>query len=122
MTGIKSGILILLMALYSITNYAQSQSDITGEWDVGKQNTLVKIQQQNGVYYGKIKTSDNPKVKIGKLMVKDIVEKNGVFEGKLYVIKYRKWIDVLLNRKETELIISISSGRKHKTIRWELTQ
>ena len=78
MKGIKSGILILLMALYSITNYAQSQSDITGEWDVGKQNTLVKIQQQNGVYYGKIKTSDNPKVKIGKLMVKDIVEKNGI--------------------------------------------
>ena len=36
MTGIKSGILILLMALFSITNYAQSQSDITGEWAVGR--------------------------------------------------------------------------------------
>lgn len=119
MTGIKSGILILLMALYSITNYAQSQSDITGEWDVGKQNTLVKIQQQNGVYYGKIKTSDNPKVKIGKLMVKDLKQTRGKWRGKIYAPKRKEWYDAEFTPKENSLEITIKVGFMSKTINWK---
>ena len=119
MKGIKSGILILLMALFSITNYAQSQSGITGEWAVGKQNTLVKIQQQNGVYYGEIKTSDNPKVKIGKLMVKDLKQTRGKWRGKIYAPKRKEWYDAEFTPKENSLEITIKVGFMSKTINWK---
>lgn len=112
---------IIFCVLFSVLPIDE-QLPIEGVWNTGKENTKIEIKKSNNQIEGKILSSDNVRVPVGKLMIKDIVEKNGVFEGKLYVIKYRKWIDVLLNRKETELIISISSGRIHKTIRWELTQ
>jgi hypothetical protein len=50
MKNIKIVITVVLMTIFSITNYAQSPSDVAGEYIVGKQNTLVKIEQQECIY------------------------------------------------------------------------
>lgn len=118
MRNLRNGIIVVLMALFSITNYAQSQSDITGEWAVGKQNTVVKIQQQNEVYSGKIISSDNPKAKIGKLMIKGLKLKKGKWRGKIYAPRRSEWYDAEFIPNEKSIEIKIKAGFFSKTIEW----
>ena len=54
MRNLRNGIIVVLMALFSITNYAQSPSDVDGEYTLGEKNTVVKIEKKNEVYSGKI--------------------------------------------------------------------
>ncbi len=53
-------------------------------------------------------------------MIKEVIEKNAVFKGKLYVIKKGKWVDAVFNRKGDTLNITVSSGWMSKTIQWDL--
>jgi uncharacterized protein (DUF2147 family) len=119
MKNIKIVITVVLMTIFSITNYAQSPSDVAGEYIVGKQNTLVKIEQQEGIYIGEIISSDNPNAKIGKLMVKDLKQdKKGNWKGKLYAPKRKEWYDAEFIPKENTLDIKIKVGFFSKTIEW----
>ena len=110
MKYLKTIITVLMFGLLSISTYAQSNTNLVGEWILGKQNTVVKIEQQEGVYLGKIISSDNPKVKIGKLMVKDVKEKKGKWKGKIYAPKRKEWYDA-----EAEANKMIAEGTKYKS-------
>jgi uncharacterized protein (DUF2147 family) len=107
------------MALFSITNYAQSPSDVDGEYTLGERNTVVKIEKQNEVYSGKIISSDNPKAKIGKLIIKDLKLKKGKWRGKIYAPKRKEWYDAEFTPKENSLEITIKVGFMSKTINWK---
>ena len=56
-------------------------------------------------------------------MIKEVVEKNGVFKGKLFAIKKGKWVDAVFNRKGDTLNITVSFALdltlKFKTIKNE---
>ena len=119
MKNLKNVITVILMTLFSITNYAQSQSDVVGEWVVGKQNTVIKIEQNDGIYSGTIISSDNPKAEIGKLMVKDLKEKKGKWKGKTYSPKRKEWYDAEFIPKENTLDVKIKVGFFSKTMEWE---
>lgn len=108
--------LVLIISLFSMNSYAQS--DLSGEWIVGEQNTVVKIEQQNGIYSGKIISSDNPKVKIGNLMVKELKETKDKWKGKAYSPKRKEWYDAEFIQKGNKLNIEIKVGFFSKTVEW----
>ena len=107
---------VLMLCIISTSVY--SQSNFSGNWIVGEKNTVVKIEQINGVYIGKIISSDNPKAEIGKLMVKDLKQTNGKWKGKIYAPKRKEWYDANFSQKGNNLIIEITVGYFSKTIEW----
>ena len=119
MKKLRNLITILLLTLFNAASYAQSQSDIAGEYVVGEQNTIVKIEPQEDFFSGKITSSDNPKAKIGNLMVKDLKEKKGKWKGKIYSPKRKEWYDAEFIPKENTLDVKIKVGFFSKTIEWE---
>ncbi|CAM1354251.1 DUF2147 domain-containing protein [Tenacibaculum insulae] len=118
MKNLKNGITIVLITICSIAGYAQSNAGLAGEYIVGEQNTIVKIEQQDAVYSGTIMSSDNSKVKIGKLMVKDLEQTRGKWKGKVYAPKRKEWYDAEFILKENTLDIKIKVGFFSKTIEW----
>lgn len=118
MKNLKNVITVLMIALFSVTNYAQSKTDLVGEWVVGKQNTVVKIELQDDAYCGAIMSSDNPKVEIGKLMVKDLKEKKGKWKGKVYAPQRNEWYDAEFIPKENTLDVKIKVGFMSRTMEW----
>jgi uncharacterized protein (DUF2147 family) len=116
MKKIKNVVVLIAISLISLNSFAQA--DIAGEWVVGKQNTVVKIEQNDGIYSGTIISSDNSKAEIGKLMVKDLREKNGKWKGKTYSPKRKEWYDAAFIPKNNSLDIKIKVGFFSKTIEW----
>lgn len=107
---------LLMISLFSINSFAQT--DLSGEWIVGEQNTVVKIEQHNSIYSGKIISSDNPKVEDGKLMVKELKQTKGKWTGKVYSPKRKHWYDAEFIQKGNILNVEISVGFFSKTIEW----
>jgi uncharacterized protein (DUF2147 family) len=116
MKTFKNVIVVTMLSLFSTTTFAQS--NFSGEWILGEQNSIVKIEQINGVYAGKIVSSDNPKVEIGKLMVKDLSQTNGKWKGKLYWPKRKEWYSAEFTSTENKLTIKIKVGFFSKTVEW----
>ena len=96
----------------------QAQASISGTWNMGTDNTKIEIAKDQGVSEGRIASSDNPKVKIGKLIIKDIKSKSGKWTAKLYSPKKDEWFDADLQRVDNELLVTISSGWMSKTLTW----
>ncbi|CAM1369199.1 DUF2147 domain-containing protein [Tenacibaculum xiamenense] len=119
MKYLKTVITILFISITSITSYGQT--DIAKEWVLGKKNTIVKIEKQNdNNYEGKIIASDNPKAIIGKLMVKELKNKNGKWKGKLFSPKKKEWYDAEFTPKENVLEVKVKAGFFSKTIEWTI--
>ena len=96
------------------------QSNITGTWILGEENTQVEFQQnEEGIIDGKIMSSDNPKAKIGKIIVKEVKFKDGEWTGKIYSPKRQKWSDAILGRKQDILEVTVSAGFLSKTLKWK---
>ena len=109
---------IILFILFS-TLSINAQQPIEGIWNTGKENTKIEIKKSNNEIEGTILSSDNVKAPVGKLMIQEVVEKNGVFKGKLYAIKKGKWVDAEFTPKENSLEITIKVGFMSKTINWK---
>lgn len=104
----------------AMTFSLSAQTDIIGVWKVGEDNTKVEFyQKEQGVIDGKIISSDNPKAKIGKNLVKDVQYKAGEWKGKVYSPKKKKWYDATLERKQDKLEVAISVGFFSKTMEWK---
>lgn len=95
-----------------------AQTSITGIWNTGEENTKIEIKGINGVYEGRIASSDNPKAKIGNLMLKDVKSVGGTWKGKLYSVKKKEWFDAVLKVEGNQLLVTVSSGWKSKTVNW----
>jgi len=106
--------IILLFATLSIN--AQS---IAGIWNTGEDNTKIEITEDNGVFSGKILSSDNAKANIGNQILKDVNFINGEWKGKLYAAKKGDWYDATLEEKDSQLDITIKVGFMSKTIIWK---
>ena len=112
----KNIFLVIVLSLTGISVFAQS--DISGTWNTGEQNTVINIEQDNGIYIGKIISSDNPEVKTGILLVKELRQTKNTWKGKLYAPRRNEWYDADFVRKGDKLLIKISVGFFSKTIEW----
>tara|TARA_Y100000389_G_C17321482_1_gene443304 strand:- start:391 stop:741 length:351 start_codon:yes stop_codon:yes gene_type:complete len=109
--------LILIVAtLCSFSVFGQN--NLTGTWDTGEDNTVIEITKSAVITSGKIKSSDNPKATIGKVMLKDLKKSGSSWKGKIYAAKRQEWYDAVLTRKGNILEIEISVGFFSKTIEW----
>jgi len=116
MKTLKNLLFVLIISLSSSNVFAQS--NFSGEWTFGEQNTAIKIEQDNGIYSGKIISSDNPKVKIGKLIVKELKQTKGKWKGKVYSPKRKEWYDAEFIQKGNKLNLKMKVGFFSKTVEW----
>ena len=116
MKNLRTMVLVTVLSLFSITVF--SQPDISGKWNTGDQNTILEIEQQDGVYIGRIISSDNPEVKPGKVILKDVKPKNAGWTGKIYAPRRDEWHDAEISINGDKMKLVMSVGFFSKTIEW----
>ena len=116
MAFLKKIFLIMTISLFSLSSFAQS--DVAGKWTFGKQNTIVEIKQNNGVYKGKLIASDNPKAKKGTVIVKNLKKINGKWKGKIFAPRRNDWYNAEFTPKGKTMDVKIKAGFISKTIKW----
>lgn len=110
---------IIVMCFLLISSLSMNaQQSIAGTWNTGKENTKIEITEVDGLYQGKIVSSDNEKVKIGKLLLKEVRSVRKGYKGKLFAAKKGEWMDAMLEAKDNKLSITVSAGFMNKTIEW----
>ncbi|MEL6255001.1 MAG: hypothetical protein AAFR87_23540 [Bacteroidota bacterium] len=110
---------IIVMCFLLISSLSMSaQQSIAGIWNTGKENTKIEITEVDGLYQGKILSSDNDKAKIGKLILKDIKSVRKGYKGKLFAAQKGEWMNAELKEKDNKLSITVSAGFMSKTVEW----
>jgi len=109
---------ILMSFMLFSTLWAHAQQPIEGTWNTGKDNTQIEITEANGIYEGKIHSSENENAKIGKRLLKDIKLIDGEWKGKLFAAKKGEWVDATLKEEEGKLLVTVDVGWTSKTIKW----
>ena len=104
------------MLFFALTMYAQQS--LVGTWNMGKDNTKIEITEENGVYGGKIVSSDNDQAKIGSQLLKDIKLVGGAWKGKMFSPKKNKWYNAVLEEKGDQLLVTIKAGMMSKSLNW----
>ena len=111
-------IAIIFCILFSFTTL-NAQNSIAGIWNMGEDNTKIEITETDGVFIGKIISSDNAKAKVGKQILKDVKFSNGKGKGKMYAAKKGKWYDAVIKEKGDQLNVTIKVGFMSKTLEWK---
>lgn len=110
---------LILFVLLCFSFSAFSQSSLKGIWNTGEDNTKIEIYQSNEHWVGKIKSSDNSKAEIGKVILKDLKKNDDKWHGKLYAAKKKEWYDVTIVTESDVIELKINVGFFSKTIEWE---
>ena len=110
--------IIIMCFLLASTLTMNAQQSIVGIWNTGKENTKIEITEVDGIFQGKILSSDNEKAKIGKLLLKDVKSVRKGYKGKLFAAKRGEWMDAVLKEKDNKLSITVSAGFMSKTVEW----
>jgi uncharacterized protein (DUF2147 family) len=113
----RNYLLVIVFCLFATTIFAQN--NLTGTWNTGEQNTLVKIHEVDSVYVGEIISSDNPEVKLGKVIVKDFKQDGDEWVCQLFAAKRKKWFNAEIEIEDGKLKISVGRGFHSKTVEWE---
>jgi len=108
-----------LITIFLIITSLTSQAQITGTWNMGKDNTILQITQTNGVFVGEIKSSDHDKIKAGTPLLKDIKLDDGEYIGLIYSLKKKKWLSVTLTPNGEILKARVKAGPIKKTLEWK---
>lgn len=109
---------ILIIAIfYSFSVIAQDS--LSGVWATGDDNTKIEISEENSEIEGKIKSSDNQKAKIGKVILKDLKEDGNQWKGRIYAARRGEWHNVEIIPREEVLELKISVGLFSKTLEWK---
>jgi len=107
---------VIIISLIAISLSAQEMT--AGVWSTGEENTQIETYQKDGLWYGKIIFSDNPKAKIGKIILKDFVKADDKWKGELYAAKRDKLMDAVIIPSSVELIITVYAGFIKKNLTW----
>ncbi|MEO0723256.1 MAG: hypothetical protein AAFZ63_01860 [Bacteroidota bacterium] len=109
----------LLMSCFLLSILSMNaQQSIAGVWNTGNDNTKIEITEVDGVYEGRIFSSDNDKAPIGKRLLKDVQLVDGEWQGKLYAAKREEWMDAVLEATGDELAITVKAGWVSRTVEW----
>ena len=111
----------IIIAFSILSHCVFGQSNLFGNWDTGKDNTIIEIIEINGKTIGKIKSSDNPKAKIGNVILKEVNKIGEIWKGKIYAARRQDWYDAEITQKDNVLEIEINAGFFKKTVKWKKT-
>ena len=109
---------IILFALF-ITLGLSAQDFPKGVWLTSEENTKIETYEKEGAWYGKIVSSDNPKAKIGKDILRGFKKENGQWNGKLFTAKRGKILDAVIEPQKEALNITVSAGFFTKSLVWK---
>jgi uncharacterized protein (DUF2147 family) len=101
----------LILLLVSAAN-----ADIQGIWKLPEENTEVEFKKYGEIYKGVIVNSDKQKA-IGKVLFRDLKEKDGKYIGKFYAIRKDRLVDVEITPQGDVLDIEISAGFRSKNMK-----
>jgi uncharacterized protein (DUF2147 family) len=110
-------LIVVLSLLYIFQN--PNENNIIGTWNTLEDNTKIQILEQNGILIGKIKSSDNTKAQVGRLILKDLIKNGNSWSGKIFAVKKNEWYDVEITTKKNALNLKIQVGFLHKNLTWE---
>jgi len=110
-------LIVVLSLLYIFQN--PNENNIIGTWNTLEDNTKVQISEQNGILIGKIKSSDNTKAQVGRLILKDLIKNGNSWSGKIFAVKKNEWYDVEITSKKDALNLKIQVGFLYKNLTWE---
>jgi uncharacterized protein (DUF2147 family) len=110
-------LIVALSLLYIFQN--SNENNIIGTWNTLEDNTRVQILEQNGILIGKIKSSDNTKAQVGRLILKDLTKNGNSWSGKIFAVKKNECYDVEITSKKNTLNLKIQVGFLHKNLTWE---
>ena len=110
-------LIVVLSLLYIFQN--SNENNIVGTWNTLEDNTKIQISEQNGILIGKIKSSDNIKAQVGRLILKDLTKNGNSWNGKIFAAKKNEWYDVEITAKKNALNLKIQVGFLHKNLTWE---
>lgn len=108
-----------IFILFFFNSSINAQQAIEGIWNTGQDNTQIEIKAVGNQYEGTILFSDNPKVPIEKLMIKEAIKDGDVYKGKLYAIRKKKWVNAVFAPDRETLVVTITAGWKKKIVEWE---
>ena len=111
-------ILIVLLSLFTIFQNSTEHS-IVGTWNTLEDNTKIQIIEQKGLLTGRIKSSDNTKAQVGRLILKDLVKSGNAWTGKIFAVKRNEWYDVEVSSEKNRLKLKIKVGFVQKNLIWE---
>ncbi len=114
----KAITILFAFLLGALSTKAQS---IEGLWNTGQESTVIIIKSFDGKLDGRIHSSDNVQATRGTLIIKDIQKSNGIYTGKIYSLKKKKWFDATLEPKSDLLNVKILAGLATKTFSWRVT-
>ena len=112
-------IIVILSFFYIFQN--PSEYIIIGTWNTLESNTKIQIVEEKGMLIGRIKSSDNTKVQVGKLILKDLIKTGNSWSGKIFSLKRNEWYDVEIIPQNNNLDLKIQIGFIHKSLTWEKT-
>ena len=112
---------IILIAFSILSNCIFGQSNLTGTWDTGEDNTIIEIIEIDGKPVGKLKSSDNLKAQIGNVILKEVNKNGKTWKGKIYAAKRQEWYDAEITQKGDVLEINIRVRFFRKTVLWKKT-
>jgi uncharacterized protein (DUF2147 family) len=110
-------LILIIATFYSFSAFAQA--DFSGVWATGDDNTKIEISKEDEQITGKIKSSDNQKAKIGKVILKDLKEDGSQWRGRIYAARRGEWHDVKITPKKDVLELKISVGFFSKSLEWK---
>ena len=108
---------IFIFSLITISILAQEMT--TGIWLTGEDNTKIETYQKDGMWHGKIISSDNPKAKIGLDILTGFKKEGEEWVGKLYAAKRDKTLDAIISPQNEQLNITVSAGFFKKQLSWK---
>ena len=113
-------ILIVILSFLYTFQYP-SEYIIIGTWNTLESNTKIQIVEEKGMLIGRIKSSDNSKVEVGKIILKDLNKIGNSWRGKIFSLKRNEWYDVEIISQKNNLDLKIQIGFIHKSLSWEKT-
>jgi len=110
----------LILLLISFCSFSISaQSNIEGVWSTGEYNTKIEISEIKGQIKGKIKSSENEKAEIDKVILKNLKINEDKWIGEIYSVKRKRWYNVVIIPHQEVLELKIGTGFSSKYLQWK---
>ncbi len=110
---------LILVSLFFVS-WVHGQDMTENTWLTGDQNTRVQTYQKDGKWYGKLVSSDNPQMPIGRDVLMGFVKTQGVWQGKVYVVRRDKILNGTIEPYFDKLLIEVSVGFYSKHVQWNV--